>query len=97
MTLIHGFTENDFEGKPTFAEVLPKMEAFIEGLPLVAHNACVERACIHDACAYYNIETSIPYDNIFDTYLLSKAIDAKLGFKERIKGCTAANIGKSKK
>lgn len=92
LTFIHGFTENDFEGKPTFAEVLPKMEAFIEGLPLVAHNACVERACIHDACAYYNIETSIPYDNIIDTYLLSKAVDAKLGFKERIKGLYSLSV-----
>ena len=92
LTFIHGFTENDFEGKPTFAEVLPKMEAFIEGLPLVAHNACVERACIHDACAYYNIETSIPYDNIIDTYLLAKAVDAKLGFKERIKGLYSLSV-----
>ena len=92
LTRIHGFTENDFEGQPTFAEVLPQMEAFIEGLPLVAHNASVERACIHDACAYYNIETSIPYENIIDTYLLSKAIDAKLGFRERIKGLYSLNV-----
>lgn len=79
LTFIHGFTENDFEGQPTFPEVLPQMEEFIEDLPLVAHNACVERACIHDACAYYNIKTSIPYEDIIDTYLLSKCIDAKLG------------------
>ena len=92
LTFIHGFTENDFEGQPTFAEVLPLMEAFIEGLPLVAHNACVERACIHDACAYYNIETSIPYENIIDTYLLSKAVDAKLGFKEKIKGYYSLSV-----
>ena len=55
LTWIHGFTENDFDDERTFAEILPEMEAFIEGLPLVAHNACVERACIRDACAYYNI------------------------------------------
>lgn len=92
LTWIHGFTENDFEGQPTFAEVLPQMENFIEGLPLVAHNACVERACIHDACAYYNIVTSIPYENIIDTYLLSKAVDAKLGFIERIKGIYSLSV-----
>lgn len=92
LTFIHGFRENDFEGQPTFDEVLPKMEAFIEGLPLVAHNASVERACIQDACAYYNIETSIPYDNIIDTYLLTKAIDAKLGFTERIKGLYSLSV-----
>jgi len=79
LTWIHGFTENDFESERTFAEVLPEMEAFIENLPLVAHNACVERACIHDACAYYNIQTTIPYDEIMDTYFLSKAIEKKMG------------------
>ena len=79
LTWIHGFTEEKLKDARTFAEVLPEMEEFIEGLPLVAHNACVERACIHDCCAYYNIETSIPYEDIMDTYLLSKAIDKKLG------------------
>ena len=92
LTWIHGFTENDFEGQKTFAEILPEMETFIEGLPLVAHNACVERACIHDACAYYNIETSIPYEGIIDTYLLSKAVDGKLGFKEKVRGLYSLSI-----
>ena len=92
LTWIHGFTENDFEGQKTFAEILPKMETFIEGLPLVAHNACVERSCIHDACAYYNIETSIPYEGIIDTYLLSKAVDGKLGFKEKTRGLYSLSV-----
>lgn len=92
LTWIHGFTENDFEGEQTFAEVLPKMEAFIEGLPLVAHNACVERACIHDCCAYYNIETTIPYGEIMDTYLLSKAIENKYGMVVRGPGSYSLNV-----
>ena len=79
LTWIHGFTEDSFEGERTFAEILPEMEMFIEGLPLVAHNACVERACFHDACSYYKIETSIPYDDILDTYILSKVIEERLG------------------
>ena len=79
LTWIHGFTEDMLKNEKTFAEILPEMEEYIEGLPLVAHNACVERACIHDACTYYNIATSIPYDDIMDTYLLSKKIEEKLG------------------
>ena len=79
LTWIHGFTENSFEGQPTFDEVLPKMEEFINGLPLVAHNACVERACIRDCCAYYKIETTIPSEDIIDTYYLSEAIEEELG------------------
>ena len=92
LTWIHGFTENDFEGAPTFVDVLPKMEAFIEGLPLVAHNACVERACIHDACAFYNVETCIPYEDIMDTYLLSKAIEDKLGMSVSGPGSYSLNV-----
>lgn len=79
LTWIHGFTEDKLKNEKTFAEILPQMEEFIDGLPLVAHNACVERACIYDCCAYYNIQTTIPYENIFDTYLLSKAIEDTLG------------------
>ncbi len=92
LTWIHGFTEDKLKDEKTFAEILPEMEAFIEGLPLVAHNACVERACIHDCCAYYNIETSIPYEDIMDTYLLSKAIDKKLGMTISGAGSYSLNI-----
>lgn len=92
LTWIHGFTENDFEGEQTFAEVLPQMEAFIENLPLVAHNACVERACIHDACAYYNVQTIIPYEEIMDTYFLSKAIENRLGITISGPGSYSLNV-----
>ena len=92
MTWIHGFTEDKLKDENTFAEILPKMEAFIEGLPLVAHNACVERACIHDCCAYYNIETSIPYEDIMDTYLLSNALEKKLGLTVKGAGSYSLNV-----
>ena len=81
LTWIHGLTEDMLEGERIFPEILPEMESFIENLPLVAHNACVERACIQDACAFYNIMTSIPYEDILDTYLLSKAIEERLGLQ----------------
>ena len=92
LTWIHGFTEGNLKNEKTFAEILPNMEEFMEGLPLVAHNACVERACIHDCCAYYNIDTSIPYEDIMDTYLLSKAIEKKLGINVRGAGSYSLNV-----
>lgn len=79
LTWIHGFTESMLENERTFAEILPEMEAFVEGLPLVSHNACVERACIRDCVAYYGISTSLDYDNIIDTYPLSKRVERQLG------------------
>lgn len=92
LTWIHGFTEDDLKNEKTFVEILPKMEEFIEGLPLVAHNACVERACIHDCCTYYNIKTSIPYEDIMDTYLLSKAIETKLKMTVSGAGSYSLNV-----
>lgn len=38
-TKIHGLTEAFLRGKPTFAEVAPKLLAFLGDAPLVAHNA----------------------------------------------------------
>ena len=58
------------------------MERFADGLPLVAHNACVERACIRDASAFYGVTTRLDFENIFDTLLLSRQAEAKLGISE---------------
>ena len=85
-------TEDQLKNEKTFVEILPEMEEFIEGLPLVAHNACVERSCIHDCCAFYKIETSIPYDEIMDTYLLSKIVEEKLGMSVSGAGSHSLNI-----
>lgn len=82
LTWIHGLTENMVKDAKTFAELLPEIEHFVEGLPLVAHNACVERACIRDASAFYGIETKLDFENIFDTLFLSRQAEAKLGIAE---------------
>jgi NAD-dependent DNA ligase len=62
------------------------MENFVDGLPLVAHHACVERACIRDASAFYGIETKLDFENIFDTLVLSRQAEAKLGILEEGSG-----------
>ena len=82
LTWIHGLTEDMVKDARTFEEVLPEMESFVDGLPLVAHNACVERACIRDASAFYGIETKLDYENIYDTLTLSRQAEAKLGISE---------------
>ena len=82
LTWIHGFTEDDVSDVRTFKEILPEIESFVEGLPLVVHNACVERACIRDACTYYDIETSLDYEHIIDTLYLSQQVEAKIGISD---------------
>lgn len=36
---VHGITEAQLQGQPTAAEVLPRLHRFLDGSPLVAHNA----------------------------------------------------------
>lgn len=81
LTWVHGISEEDVKNEKTFAELLPEIEAFVEGLPLVAHNASVEKCCIRDACAFYEIETKLKYNNILDTLSLSKEAEAKMGME----------------
>lgn len=82
LTWIHGITEDMVKDARTFEEILPEMERFVDGLPLVAHNACVERACIRDTSAFYGIETKLDFENIYDTLPLSRQAEAKLGITE---------------
>ena len=82
LTWVHGLTIDMVKNARTFEEILPEMENFVDGLPLVAHHACVERACIRDASAFYGIETKLDFENIFDTLVLSRQAEAKLGILE---------------
>lgn len=82
LTWVHGLTEDMVKDAKTFEELLPEIECFVDGLPLVAHNACVERACIRDTSAFYGIETKLDYENIYDTLPLSRQAEAKLGISE---------------
>ena len=82
LTWVHGLTEEMVRDAKTFEELLPEMETFVDGLPLVAHHACVEKACIRDTCAFYGIDTSLDYEGIYDTLDLSRRAEAKLGIYE---------------
>ena len=81
LTWVHGISKDDVRNEKTFAELLPDIEAFVDGLPLVAHNASVEKCCIRDVCAYYEIDTKLDYENIFDTLPLSREAETKSGLQ----------------
>ena len=48
---LHGITPAMVRREPRFADRLPEILAFAEGLPLVAHNAAFDMGVIRDACA----------------------------------------------
>ena len=81
LTWVHGISEDDVRNEKTFAELLPEIEAFVDDLPLVAHNASVEKCCIRDVCTYYEIDTNLDYNNILDTLPLSREAEAKRGLQ----------------
>lgn len=53
---VHGITQCDTEGAPTFDIVWRKIERWAEGLPYVAHNASFDSGCIRAACEVYQLE-----------------------------------------
>lgn len=86
LTHIHGFREEDLVSERTMKSILPEIEKFVGDLPLVAHNASVEKGCLRDTIAFYGLKTDLAYDNIFDTLYLSKDIEKQLDIYEEGEG-----------
>lgn len=72
---VHDITLEDVADEPTFSALLPEMERFVDGLPLVAHNGrSVERACFRQNVEHYGLTTAIDFENIIDTLPMAKAV-----------------------
>lgn len=57
-THIHGLTWVDVRDEPTFGDVWPFINQYIDRAEfLVAHNATFDRGVLHRCCETYNIET----------------------------------------
>lgn len=86
LTRIHGITWQMVAHERTFDELLPEIEAFVDGLPLVAHNANVEQSCIEKALMAYGLTTSLRYEVIIDTLHVSRGIELMNGWDIKGKG-----------
>lgn len=86
LTHIHGFREEDLVKERTMRSILPEIEKFVGDLPLVAHNASVEKGCLRDTIAFYGLKTSLKYENIYDTLYLSKDVEKQLDIYEEGEG-----------
>ena len=54
-TRVHGMTERDTRNAPTFDHVWRKLEPYIEGLPLVAHNSAFDERCLKSVFETYGM------------------------------------------
>ena len=86
LTRIHGLREEDLVSERTMKSILPEIEKFVGDLPLVAHNASVEKGCLRDTIAFYGLKTSLKYENIYDTLYLSKDVEKQLDIYEEGEG-----------
>lgn len=86
LTSIHGISKDDLYDQRTMQQILPELEKFIGDLPLVAHNAPVERGCFRDTLAFYNLKSNIKYETIIDTLKISKEVEQQLGIYETGEG-----------
>lgn len=66
-----GIKECWLANAPTFCDLLPTIESFIANLPLIAHNAATEKACINKCCNYYRTESYLTSYSFIDTYCLT--------------------------
>lgn len=55
-TRVHGLTAEDTFDAPSFGTVWRQWQPWLEGLPLVAHNAQFDAGCIREACRIYGLE-----------------------------------------
>lgn len=55
-TRVHGLTDEDTWDAPSFGTVWNEWQGWLDGLPLVAHNARFDSGCIAAACRIYQLE-----------------------------------------
>ena len=73
-THVNGITWSMVEDAPTFEEAWPKLEPFLVGQKLVAHNAEFDIDVLQHQCDFYNIHFNI--QGVVDTYQLThKSLD----------------------
>lgn len=88
---IHHIKNEELMDKPTFPEVVPIAEKITGNLPLVAHNAAFERSCFRALCQHYNIVTTLPYEQMYDTLKLTRDVEHRLHLRINGKGTHTLN------
>ncbi len=75
-TNIHGLSEADCENEPSFGELWPKIESWIDGQIIVGHNVSFERSVLNHLFEEYKIQANI--EEYLCTLYLSRVAYPKL-------------------
>ncbi len=74
------------ECEKRFDELFPEIENFINGLPLVAYSSATEHYCFKRLLIKYNLSTTIDYNRIHDSKVLSEQVEKALEYDYKGKG-----------
>lgn len=69
---IHGITPEDVKDAPTWKEVFPEIQSYLEDSIIVAHNVQFDLGILKQLCYYYQLK--IPYFRYFDTIQLARKL-----------------------
>lgn len=69
---VHGLTEEDTDSAPVFPYVWENIAPMVEGLPLVAHNACFDEGCLKEVFKVYRMD--YPDFTFHDTLAASRRL-----------------------
>ena len=58
---VHGLSDKDTWNAPAFGTVWQQWLDWMDGLPMVAHNARFDQNCIAEACRIYRLEPPQPF------------------------------------
>lgn len=58
-TSVHGITENECKNEPTFGELWPKIQDWIDGQTIVSHNVSFERSVLNHLLKEYDLKANI--------------------------------------
>lgn len=67
---VHGIHDEDVKDAPTFAQILPDLTDFLEGLPVVGHNVNFDLRFL--GYEYLNADAEIPCEKYVDTVTLAR-------------------------
>lgn len=71
-TQVHGLTREDTLNAPVFPDVWKKIEHYIAGLPLVAHNSPFDESCLKAVFRVYQMDW--PEYEFYDTLRVSRRL-----------------------
>lgn len=88
---IHKIYDRELLDQKYWPTILREMEEFCGDLPILAHNAAFEKSCIKACNEHYGLTTTLHYEDMWDTLVLTKQIEPLFGITLKGRGTRTLN------